>query len=90
MSTSIRKILFTHLKRLLQIRFQLRRLIQSCKSHPIWERQPPELVVYIEDQERQLRAIERGIYEFQLELETNSMTRNVSSFSFVHIVFLFC
>ena len=73
MSTSIRNILFTHLKRLLRIKFHLRRLIQSCKSHPIWERQPPELVAYVEDQERQLRAIERGIYEFQLELEVNSI-----------------
>ena len=73
MSTSIRKILFTHLKRILRIRFHLRRLIQSYKSHPIWERQPLELVAYVEDQERQLRAIECGIYEFQLELEVNSM-----------------
>ena len=55
------------------MRFNLRRLIQSCKLHPIWEQQPPELVAYVEDQEGQLRAIEHGIYEFQLELEVNSI-----------------
>ena len=65
--------MFTHLKRLLRIKFHLRRLIQCGKSHPIWERQPPELVAYVEDQERQLRAIKRDIYEFQLKLEVNSM-----------------
>ncbi|KAK9217542.1 hypothetical protein WN943_006171 [Citrus x changshan-huyou] len=70
MSTSIRKILFTHLKRLIRVRFNLRRLIQSCKSHPLWELQLPEFVSYIEDLERQLRAIERGIYQFQLKLES--------------------
>ena len=73
MSTSIRKILFRHLKNLLRIKFHLRGLIQSCKSHSNWERQPPTLVAYVEDLERQLREMEHGIYKFQLELEVNSI-----------------
>ena len=69
----MRKFLFTHLKRLIRVRFNLRRLIQSCKSHPLWDLQPPEFVSYVEDLEGQLRTVESGIYEFQLELEVNSM-----------------
>ena len=73
MSTSIRKILSKHLKNFLRVKFHLRGLIQSCKSHLIWELQPPILVSYVEDLERQLKEIEGGIYEFQLELEFNSI-----------------
>ena len=64
MSTSIRKILFTHLKRFLRAKFHLRGLIQSYKLHSIWDLQPPTLVSYVKDLERQLREIEGGIYEF--------------------------
>ena len=55
------------------MKFYLRGLIQSCKSHPLWDLQPPEFVSYVEDLEIQLREIERGRYEFQLELEVNLM-----------------
>ena len=55
------------------MKFHLRDLIQSCKSHPIWDLQPPTLVSYVEDLERQLREIEGSIYEFQLEFEVNSI-----------------
>ena len=77
MSTSIKKILLRHLKNLLRVKFHLRGLIQSYKSHPIWKLQPPTLVFYVEDIERQLREIEGGIYEFQLELEVNSIRARV-------------
>ena len=73
MSTSIRKFLLTHLKSLLRVKFHLKGLIQSYKSHPIWDLQPPTLVSYVEDLKTQLREIEGGIYEFQLELEVNSI-----------------
>ena len=73
MSTSIRKIMFTHLKSFLHGKFHLRDLIQSCKLHSIWDLQPPTLASNVEDLERQLREIEGGIYEFQLELEFNSI-----------------
>ena len=59
----MRKILFTHLKNFLRVKFHLRGLIQSCKSHPIWDMQPPKLVSYFKDLERQLREIEGGIVE---------------------------
>ena len=69
----MRKYLFAHLKRFRRIKFHLRGLIQSCKSHPLWDLQPPEFVSYVEDLEGQLRTVESGIYEFQMELEVNSM-----------------
>ena len=65
--------MFTHLKRFMRVKFHLRGLIQSCKSHPLWDLQPPEFVSYVEDLERQLRTVERDIYEYQLELEVNSI-----------------
>ena len=46
-------------------------MIQRYKLHPIWELQPPTLMSYVEDLERQIREIEGGIYEFQLDLEVN-------------------
>ena len=73
MSTSIRKFLLIHLKSLLHVKFHLRGLIQNCKSHPIWDLQPPTLVSSIENLERQLKEIEHGVHEFQLELEVNSI-----------------
>ena len=69
----MRKFLFAHLKRFLRIKFHLIGLIQSCKSHPLWDLQPPEFVSYVEDLEGQLRIVESGIYEFQMELEVNLM-----------------
>ena len=69
----MRKFLFAHLKRFLRVKFHLRGLIQSCKSHPLWDLQPPKFLSYVKDLEIQLKEIERGIYEFKLELEVNSM-----------------
>ena len=69
----MRKFLFAHLKRFMRVKFHLRALIQSCKSHTLWDLQPPEFVSYVENLEGQRRAVERGIYEFQLELEVNLM-----------------
>ena len=73
MSTSMRNFLFDHLKTLLHVKFHLRKLLRFCKSHPIWDLQPPELVSHVKDLERQLKEIEDGIYNLQLELEVNSI-----------------
>ena len=75
MSTSMRSIIFEHLKELLHVKFHLRKLLRFCKSHPIWDLQPPELVFHVKDLERQLKEIEDGIYNLQLELEVNSIQR---------------
>ena len=90
MSTLIRKIMFRHLKNLLHMKFHSRGLIRSCKSHLIWDLQPPTLMSYIEDLERQLREIRNGIYEFQLELGINSIKRRIQiHFSFYIVWLLF-
>ena len=73
MSTSMRNFLFDHLKTLLHVKFHLIKLLRFCKSHPIWDLQPPELVSHVKDLERQLKEIEDGIYNLQLELEVNSI-----------------
>ena len=73
MCTSMRRILFKHLGELLRVKIHIRSLLQVCKSHPIWDLQPPMLVSHVEDLERQLIKIEDGIYKFQLELEVNLM-----------------
>ena len=70
MSTSMRNFLFDHLKTLFHVKFHLRKLLWFCKSHPIWDQQPPE---HVKDLERQLKEIEDGIYNLQLELEVNSI-----------------
>ena len=75
MTTSMRSILFKHLKELLHVKFRLKKLFRFCKSHPIWDLQPPELVSHVKDLERQLKEIEDGIYKLQLELEVNSIKR---------------
>ena len=63
---------FKHLKEILHVKFHLRKLFWFCKSHPIWDLQPPELVSHVKDLEKQLKEIENDIYELQLELEVNS------------------
>ena len=73
MSTSMRRIIFKHLRELLHVKFHLRNLLQLCKSHPIWDLPSPALVSHVEDLERQLKEMEDGIYELQLELEVNSI-----------------
>ena len=49
------------------------KLLRFCKSHPIWDLQSPKLVSHVKDLERQLKKIEDGIYNLQLELEVNSI-----------------
>ena len=73
MSTSMRNFLFNHLKTLLHVKFHLRKLFRFCKSHLIWDLQPPKLVSHVKDLERQLKEIEDCIYDLQLELEVNSI-----------------
>ena len=72
MRTSIRKILFKHLRELLSMKFHLKGLIQFYKSHPIWYLRPM-LMSHVEDIKRQLKEIEVGINDFQLEVEVNSI-----------------
>ena len=69
----MRSFLFDHLKELLHVKFHLRKLLKFCKSHRISDLQPPELVSHVKDLERQLKEIEDGIYNLQLELEVNSI-----------------
>ena len=73
MTTSTRSILFKTLKELLHVKFHLRKLLRFYKSHLIWDLQSPKLVSHVKDLERQLKEIENGIYELQLELEVNSI-----------------
>ena len=61
------------LKPLQRVKTHLIRQIQFCKTHRIWDLQPPELVSHVEALERQLRDIEVGIFDIQLELEVNSI-----------------
>ena len=63
MSASMRSIIFKHLKEFLHVKFHLRKLLRFCKSHPIRDFQPPELVSHVKDLERQLKEIEDSIYE---------------------------
>ena len=63
MYTSMRRILFKHLRELLHVKFHLRNLLRVCKSHSIWVLKPLEIVSHIENIKRQLREIEDGIYE---------------------------
>ena len=63
MSTLLRPFLLTILKSLQRVKTQLKRQIQFCKTQRIWVLQPPELVAYVEGLERQLRDIERSVYD---------------------------
>ena len=73
MSLILRPFLLNILKPLQRVKTHLKRQIQFCKTQRIWALQPPELVAYVEGLERQLRDIERSVYDIQLELEVNSI-----------------
>ena len=73
MSSLAKQILLDFLRRLQRVKSHLRRQIRFCKTYYIWDLQPPELVSYVEDLESQLRDIEGGIIDIQLELEVNSI-----------------
>ena len=73
MRTSAKQILLDLLKLLQRVKFHLKSQIRFCKTHHIWDLQPLELVSHVEDLERQLRDIEGGIFDIQLELEVNSI-----------------
>ena len=62
MKTSIRNIIFKHLKELLQVKFYLKCLIQFYKSHYVWNLRPPMLVSHVED-------LKGGINDFRFECE---------------------
>ena len=70
MSTSAKHDLLDLLRRLQRVKSHLRSQIRFCKTHYIWDLQPPELVSHFEALERQLRDIEGGVYDIQLELES--------------------
>lgn len=53
-----------------------------------WNLQTPTLVSHFEKLDRQLKDIEGGIYDSQLELEVN--LDDGETFHFLHCVFLFC
>ena len=73
MSVIAKQFLLDILRPLQRVKSHLKRQIQFCKTHRIWALQPPELVSYVESLESQLRDIERGVYNIQLELELNSI-----------------
>ena len=73
MSASAKHIFFDILKPFQRVKSHLKRQIRFCKTHHIWDLQPPELVSHVEALERQLRDIEAGIFDIQLELEVNSI-----------------
>ena len=73
MSTSMKRILLNHLNQLLHVKHHLSSLLQVCKLHPVWDPRPPALVSYCKEIERQLREIESGIYDIQLEFEIHSI-----------------
>ena len=73
MSAIAKQFLLDILKPLQLVKSHLKRQIQFCKTHRISALQPPELVAYVEGLERQLRDIERSVYDIQLELEVNSI-----------------
>ncbi|KAK9204871.1 hypothetical protein WN943_015136 [Citrus x changshan-huyou] len=69
MSVIAKQFLLDILKRLQRVKSHLKRRIRFCKTHHIWALQPPELVSHVEDLESQMRDIERGVYNIQLEIE---------------------
>ena len=73
MSIILKPFLLNILKPLQRVKYHLKRQIQFCKTHLIWALQPLELVSHVEDLESQLRDIEGGVYNIQLELEINSI-----------------
>ena len=73
MCSSTRQIHLNLLKRLQRVKSHLRGQIKFCKTHHILDLQPPELVSHVEALERQLREIDGGICDIQLELEVNSI-----------------
>ena len=73
MSIIAKQFLLDILRPLQRVKYHLKRQIQFCKTHHIWALQPPELVSHVEDLENQLKDIERGVYNIQLELEVNSI-----------------
>lgn len=73
MSLILRPFLLNILKPLQRVKTHLKRQIQFCKTQRILALQPPELVAYVEGLGRQLRDIERSVYDIQLELEVNSI-----------------
>ena len=73
MSAIAKQFLLDILKPLQRVKSHLKRQIRLCKTHRIWTLQPSELVAYVEGLESQLRDIERGVYNIQLELEVNSI-----------------
>ena len=70
MNTTMRNFFLDHLKTFFHVKFHLRKLLRFCKLHPIWDLQPPGLVSHVKDIERQLKEIEDGIYNLQLELDS--------------------
>ncbi|KAK9177955.1 hypothetical protein WN943_027145 [Citrus x changshan-huyou] len=74
MSASAKQLLLDILRRLQHVKSHLKRQIQFCKTHHIWALQPPKLVSHVEDLESQLRDIEGGIFDIQLELENALLT----------------
>ncbi|KAK9225770.1 hypothetical protein WN943_010814 [Citrus x changshan-huyou] len=69
MSASAKQLLLNILRQLQRVKSHFKRQIRFCKTNHILALQPPELVSHIEDLESQLRGIEGGVYNIQLELE---------------------
>ncbi|KAK9192852.1 hypothetical protein WN944_003545 [Citrus x changshan-huyou] len=69
MSAIAKQFLLDILRPLQRVKSHLKRQIRFCKTLHIWALQPPELVSHVVDLESQLRDIERGVYNIQLELE---------------------
>ncbi|KAK9217540.1 hypothetical protein WN943_006168 [Citrus x changshan-huyou] len=69
MSASARQFFLDLLRRLQRVKSHLRSRIRFCKTHHIWDLQPPESVSHVKALERQFRDIEGGIFDIQLELE---------------------